>query len=186
MARMMPRKSQRLNQVAAAVLNFSAVIKIRGVNPYVLLSANRAAKLKRGWRKPMPVLVRVNGEPKNAWHINMMPVGDGSFYLYLHGEVRKASSTKVGDRVDIEVSFDSAYRNGPMHPTPSWFTKALRKNSVASKAWKELPPSRQKEVLRYFANLKSPEAQQRNLARAMSALSSPSEHFMGRTWKNGK
>ena len=102
-----------------------------------------------------------------------MPVGDGTFYLYLHGEVRKASKTKVGDRVKVQVSFDSAYRNGPMHPMPSWFRSASRESSVASKAWKELPPSRQKEVLRYFANLKSRDARQRNLARAMSALSNP-------------
>lgn len=43
----------------------------------------------------------------------------GSFYLYLHGDVRKASTTKVGDRVHVEVSFDAEYRNGPMHPMPA-------------------------------------------------------------------
>lgn len=170
----------------AKALNFSAIFKIRGMNPYVLVSARRAAQIKPGWRRPLPVLVRVNGHPKELWRINMMPVGDGSFYLYLHGDVRKVSYTKVGDRVDVEVSFDSAYRNGPMHPMSSWFRAALRDNSAAAKAWKELPPSRQKEVLRYFANLKSKEAQQRNLARAICALSSPTERFMGRTWKNGK
>jgi hypothetical protein len=152
----------------------------------VLISARRAAQIKSGWRRPLPVLVRVNDHPKTPWRINLMPVGDGCFYLYLHGEVRKASKSKVGDRVDIEVSFDTAYRNGPMHPMPPWFRSALRENSVASKAWKKLPPSRQKEVLRYFSNLKSPEAKQRNLARAISALSSKAERFMGRSWKNGK
>src|SRR5436853_5166 len=55
----------------------------------------------------------------------MMPVGDGSFYLYLHGDVRKASGTKVGDRVRVEAGFDSKYRNGPQHPVPSWFRSAL-------------------------------------------------------------
>ena len=182
----MSHNSKRQIQFSIAIVNFSAIIKIRGVNPYVLVGARRAAKIKSGWRRPLPVLVRVNGHPKTPWRINMMPVGDGAFYLYLHGEVRKASKTKVGDRVKVEVSFDSAYRNGPMHPMPSWFRSALRESSVASKAWKELPPSRQKEVLRYFANLKSRDAQQRNLARAIGALCNPSEHFMGRTWKNGK
>jgi hypothetical protein len=181
----MSRKLTRQNQ-PRAVLKFYAVIKIRGVNPYVLVSARRAGKIRSNWRRPLPVLVRVNGHPKTPWRINMMPVGDGTFYLYLHGEVRNASNTKVGDRVNVEASFDVKYRNGPMHSMPPWFRVALRENPAASKAWKELPPSRQKEVLRYFANLKSPEAQQRNLARAMSALSSPSERFMGRTWKNGK
>jgi hypothetical protein len=170
----------------SAALNFSAVIQIHGINPYVLVSARRAAKLKRGWRKPMPVLVRVNGLPKDAWRINMMPLGNGSFYLYLHGDVRKTSCTGVGDRVNIEARFDPAYKNGPQHAMPAWFRAPLEENSNASAAWDALPPSRQKEVLRYFAQLKSPEARQRNLDRAMRVLCSKNERFMGRSWKNGK
>ena len=45
-----------------------------------------------------------------------MPIGDGSFYLYLHGDVRKSSKTKVGDIVKVRVQFDHEYTNGPMHP----------------------------------------------------------------------
>ena len=138
----MPRQPKLQNQPRTANLKFSAVVKIRSVNPYVLVSARRTAQIKSSWRRPLPVLVRVNGHPKAPWRINMMPVGDGSFYLYLHGEVRKASKTKVGDRVAIEVCFDSAYRNGPMHAMPAWFGAALRENLTAAKAWKELPPSR--------------------------------------------
>ena len=58
---------------------FTAVIKIRGGNPFILVSASRATAIKPGWRRPLPVLVRVNGKPANAWRINMMPVGNGSF-----------------------------------------------------------------------------------------------------------
>src|SRR5689334_4525566 len=94
-------------------MRFKATIEIRGINPYVLVSAARAQKIKASWKKPMPVLVRINGKPNEPWHINMMPVGDGSFYLYLHGDVRKASKTKVGDRADIEVEFDDGYKGGP-------------------------------------------------------------------------
>ena len=82
---------------------FTAVIKIRGVNPFILVSTLRASAIKPGWRKPLPVLVRINGKPEKAWRINMMPVGDGSFYLYLHGDIRKASGTAVGDRVRVEI-----------------------------------------------------------------------------------
>jgi hypothetical protein len=64
-------------------LGFTAVIKIRGVNPFILVSAARANAVKPGWRKPLPVLMRINGKPAEAWRVNMMPVGDGSFYLYL-------------------------------------------------------------------------------------------------------
>jgi hypothetical protein len=58
---------------------------IRNANPYILVSAVRANTIKSGWRKPIPVMVRVNGKPDRQWRINMMPVGNGDFYLYLHG-----------------------------------------------------------------------------------------------------
>jgi hypothetical protein len=164
---------------------FSAVIKIRGVNPFVLVSASRAKAVKPGWRKPLPVLVRINGKPRDAWRINMIPVGNGSFYLYLHGNIRKSSGTGVGDRVRVEIDFDQSYKNGPQHPMPKWFKQALAGNPRATKNWTALIPSRKKEILRYFAGLNSPDARGRNLVRALHVLSGESARFMGRAWKNG-
>ena len=132
-----------------AALHFKAVIKIIGINPYVLVSKARAGNLMPGWRKPLPVLVQINGMPETPWRINMMPVGNGSFYLYLHGDVRKASNTKVGDKVEVICRFDAEYKNGPMHEMPSWFRIPLYKNKKAKQNWESLTPSRQKEVLRY-------------------------------------
>ena len=169
-----------------ASLKFTAPIHIVGINPYVLVSVRRAAKLKPGWRKPMPVLVRVNGKPERPWPINMMPVGDGSFRLYLHGTVRKASDTRVGDRVQVEVQFDSGYVNGPQHAMPAWFRTALKSNPEAAKNWEALIPSRKKEILRYFAGLKSKEARERNLQRALRVLGGATERFMARSWSGGK
>ena len=95
----------------------------------------------------------------------MMPDGNGNFYLYLHGSVRKASGTKVGDRVRLgAVEFDAAYRNGPQHPMPKWFKQELDGNPQAKKNWAALIPSRKKEVLRYFSRLVSEDARIRNLA----------------------
>jgi hypothetical protein len=144
-------------------LRFRALIEIANINPYVLISARRAARLRKGWRKPLPV-------------------GDGSFYLYLHGQVRKASGTKVGDTVTVALGFDDKYRSGPAHPMPSWFSDALDRNETARRAWTELIPSRQKEILRYFSQLKSPDAQARNLKRAIHALSGGKARFMARSW----
>jgi hypothetical protein len=165
--------------------SFTSVIKIKGVNPFILVSAARANIIKPGWRKALPVLVRINDKPVEAWRINMMPVGDGSFYLYLHGEVRKASGTAVGDRVRAEIEFDPNYRNGPQHPMPPWFKRALAGNAHTMRHWKALTPSRKKEILRYFSRLSSPEARARNLARALHVLSGETARFMGRAWKNG-
>jgi len=165
--------------------SFSAAIKIRGVNPFILVSASRANAIKPGWRKPLPVLVRINGKPTKAWRINMMPVGNGSFYLYLHGGIRKVSGTGVGDRVRVEIEFDASYKNGPQHPMPRWFKQALAENPQAMKNWIALIPSRKKEILRYFSFLNSPDARARNLAKVLHVLSGEAGRFMARAWKNG-
>jgi hypothetical protein len=47
----------------AAGLRFRATIKLNGINPYVLVRPGQAARLKTGWRKPMPVKIRINGKP---------------------------------------------------------------------------------------------------------------------------
>src|SRR5260221_14307191 len=109
-----------------ATSTFTAVIKIRGINPYVLVSAARANAIKPGCRKPLPALVRINAKPAEPWRVNLMPVGNGSFYLYLHGEIRNASDVTVGDRVQAEIAFDANYKNGPRHPMPQWFRQALK------------------------------------------------------------
>ena len=166
-----------------ANVSFRAVIRIFNGNPYIYISPLRAAAIKPKWRKPLPVLIRINGEPaKKPWRINLMPIGKGDFYLYLHGDVRRASATRVGDRVKVEVEFDAAYRNGPMHPMPAWFRIPLSKHARAKRAWDALIPSRKKEILRYFSWLKSEEARERNVERALHVLSGKGGRFMARDW----
>jgi hypothetical protein len=167
-------------------LVFTAAIELVGVNPYVGVSADRAEFLAADWRRPMPVVLRINRAQDRLWRTNMMPVGEGAFNLYLHGEMRKASQTAVGDIVTVELWLDDSYVNGPQHPVPDWFGAALDLDSAARANWGLLPPSRQKELLRYFDRLKSEEAIERNLAGAMHVLAGNPGHYMGRDWANGK
>lgn len=169
-----------------AGITFVAEVLLVGVNPYVVVTTEQGTSLRAQWRRPMPVLVRVNELPATPWRTNLMPAGDGSFLLYLHGEMRKMTGVDVGDSVRVDLRFDDAYRNGPLHETPEWFQRALDENSQALANWHALVPSRQKEVLRYFAGLKTDEAKARNLVRAMRVLSGESERFMGRDWLEGK
>jgi len=166
-------------------LQFRAPIEIRGINPYVLVSAKQAARLKRNWRKPMPVRVQVNDKLDVPWRINMMPAGDGSFFLYLHGQVRKESGADVGDRVKVTVEFDDGYKGGPADPMPRRFGDELRRNAAARRGWDGLPPSRQKEILRYLGRLKSQQAQERNVQRALHVLAGGKARFMARSWNTG-
>ena len=183
----MPAARVRVPAPRVARLRFRAPIALNGINPYVLVRPAQAARLKAGWRKPMPVKIRVNGEPAaEARRINLMPAGDGSFFLYLHEQVRKASGTKVGDVVSVTIEFDDAYRGGPADPMPRWFSAELRRNPAAQQGWKALPPSRQKEIVRYLVRLKSPEAQARNLRKALHVLAGGKARFMARAWSGGK
>ncbi len=167
-------------------LRLRARIEIRGINPYVLVTAQQAKRLQPNWRKPMPVRIQINGKPDTPWRVNLMPAGDGSFYLYLQGEVRRASKTKLGDTVSVSIEFDRDYKGGPADPIPAWFGRPLQKNRAARSAWDALPPSRQKEIVRYLVNLKSAEAQERNVKRALQVLSGGRERFMARSWNDKK
>jgi hypothetical protein len=161
---------------------FRARIEINKINPYVRVSALLASQLSQGSRKPIPVQMRVNGKPEIPLRTNLMPVGDGSFYLYLNGAVRKASGTKVGNMANLEMTFDAAYKTGPLHPVPGYLRDALAKHQKAKRGWSRLAPSLKKEILRYFSRLKSVEAQTRNRNRAIFVLSGRRGRFLGRSW----
>jgi uncharacterized protein YdeI (YjbR/CyaY-like superfamily) len=88
----------------------------------------------------------------------------------------------VGDVVEVELEFDNDYRSGPAHPMPPAFSAALENNPVAQKAWDTLIPSLQKEILRYFHQVKSAEAKARHLERAIYVLSGGKARFMARSW----
>jgi hypothetical protein len=163
-------------------MKFTAEILLRGINPYVMVSAERANQIKVDWKRAMPVVIRINGQPESGWHINMMPVGNGCFYLYLDATVRQASGTGVGDTVEVAVDFDEGYRSGPQHDMLPDFAAQLADQPAAKERWDSLTPSLQKEVLRYLAGLKSEEARQRNIQRAMRVLLGANERFMARDW----
>jgi uncharacterized protein YdeI (YjbR/CyaY-like superfamily) len=88
--------------------------------------------------------------------------------------------------VRVSVRFDDTYRNGPLHNSPEWFQEALEESPVALENWNNLAPSRKKEVLRYFAALKSDQAKKRNLLQALRVLEGENDRFMGRDWSKGK
>ena len=163
-------------------MEFKAEIRLDGINPYVTVSASRAQRLRRGWKRPMPVTVQVDGQPAEPWRINLMPLGDGSFRLYLAGVVRAASGTQVGDRVTIALHFDESYRGGPQHEMPAALSVFLAGDAAARSRWEALTPSRQKEVLRYLAGLKSDEARQRNIEATQRLLRGEKLRFLGRDW----
>lgn len=159
-----------------------ARLELAGVNPYVVVPPELAHRLRPGWRRPMPVVFRVRAAGEARWRINLMPVGEGRFYLYLNGGVRAAAGLRVGDRVALEIRFDEEYRPGPVHPMPPELQRGLDSSAAARAGWEGLPPGRQKELLRYLAALKSAASRSRNVQRALRAIRGDPIRFLGRDW----
>ena len=130
---------------------FRAAIYKIGINPVVdppedVLQAlfEQAGKSKG----PIPVCGRLNG----AEFIQTLVKYQGAWRLYINDPMLKASGLKVGDTAHVEIEYDPRQRNVPM---PKKFALALSKNKIAKEAFDSLPPSRQKEILRYLGSLKT-------------------------------
>lgn len=163
-------------------VSFSAVIRKEGINPYVDPPLGTGAALGRKggvipvkvWLDPSTSSGRV-GMPFLA---HLMPLGPkrtkaapGTHHrLYLNGLMRKAIGKDEGDRVKAVLELDLKPRVEPMPPA---LAAALKKSPQAKAVFKDLSPSRQKEILRYLNHLKTPEALQRTLHEVLVYLRNP-------------
>ena len=113
-----------------------ARIKIRDGNPYVDISRSRARALKPGWRRPLPVLVRVNGQPtRKPWRINLMPTAhstdsepqEGNPSIFLVAEIARGARAQRGAR-DTRVVGQEGPVHGPIvvKESSTWTAGALR------------------------------------------------------------
>jgi hypothetical protein len=163
------------------IIRFSALIRKEGINPYVDPPLGSGEKL--GKRGVVPVKVSLDGWPFRA---NLMPLGakrtqawPGKHHrLYLHGVMRKAIGKDVGDRVKVELVFDSKPPVVPMNPS---LARKLRKDKKAGKVFENLSPSHQKELNRYLNHLKGPEALARNVDKVMRYLRQSRATWFGKS-----
>lgn len=177
---------QRKHDRARQMKKFSAEIFKIGINPVVdppgdVLDAifKQAGKSKG----PIPVRGTVNG----AGFIQTLVRYQGAWRLYINGEMLRASGAEIGDMVDIKIEFDPRPRETPM---PQKLAKALKKDKTAKAAFESFSASRQNEISRYIANLKSEESIDRNVERIIKHLrgeDAPTLHaLMRKTKPNGK
>lgn len=159
----------------AHMQSFSAKIHIIGVNPYVLLPAPVLKEIfsQSGKDKgPIPVRGTINGNP----FLQTLVKYSGKWRLYLNTPMRKASAIDVGDIADVEIEFDPTPRIIPVHPE---LKKALAKNKKAKAAFEKLAPYRQKEIVRYIANIKTDGSVMRNIEKIIQHLTGRAR-FAGR------
>jgi hypothetical protein len=155
--------------------HFTAQIEIIGINPFVFVPEEilHAIFKKAGKDKgPVPVCGTINGSE----FIQTLVKYSGEWRLYINTIMLKDSPKRVGETVHISMDFDPRNRMVEIHPA---LLKALADNPEAKETFDRLAPSRQKEITRYIAQLKSDESRQNNIHRAIQFLLGK-ERFVGR------
>jgi hypothetical protein len=145
---------------------FAATIYKIGINPVVdppdtsLKAIFAQAGKSRG---PIPVRGKLN----DVKFMQTLVKYKGAWRLYINGPMLKASGLSVGDAATIEIEFDARPR---MTPVPDELKAALHKDQQAREAFDDLPPSRQKEIMKYIGSLKTEDAISKNVRRIIAHL----------------
>ncbi|HEX2730228.1 MAG TPA: YdeI/OmpD-associated family protein [Polyangiaceae bacterium] len=140
-------------------IRFRAKIELIGINPFVYVPKVHLATLFASAgrdRGPIPLCIECGGR---QFRQNLVRY-QGAWRLYLNGPMRKAAGKDVGDQIQLSIAFDTEPPQVAMHPL---LERALGRSAKARRAFDELSPSRQKEILRYLAALKSEVSVARNV-----------------------
>ena len=152
---------------------FSAMLEIIGINPYVPLPETVLEEIfaQAGKRKGhVPVRGTVNGEPFRQTLVRYA----GAWRLYINMTMLANSPRRIGEVIEVGIEYDPEERTEPIPPI---FIQALMANTPAKQNFEKLTPSRQKEIVRYLANLKTAESLQHNLLKIMTALEGAGDFF---------
>jgi len=132
------------------VNTFKATIDIIGINPFVFLPASVLTSIQKQANKTKGP-IRVKGTIDGHDFTRTLVKYSGDWRLYINGPMLKAANKKV----------------------------ALDQNEKAKQVFNSLSPSRQNEIVRYIANLKSEAAIEKNVRRAVQFLLGK-DRFIGR------
>ena len=151
------------------------MIDIIGVNPFVFLPTSVLTNIQKQANKTKGP-IRVKGTIDGYGFTQTLVKYSGDWRLYINGPMLKVASKKVGDKITVSIEFDPSEKTVLMNPK---FENALSQNVEAKKVFDSLSPSRQKEIVRYIANLKSEATIEKNVVRAIQFLLGK-ERFIGR------
>ena len=154
---------------------FTATLEIIGINPFVFVPQQildtifLKAKKNKG---PIPVCGTINRKKYNQTLVKY----SGEWRLYINTTMLPGSPKRIGEVIKVTIQFDNKLRTVIPH---SKLVSALNKNKVAKKNFDNLPPSRQKEIIRYISNLKTEESVLNNIKKAIGFLTGKNR-FIGR------
>lgn len=152
---------------------FNATLEIIGVNPFVFLPEPVLESIfeQSGKRKgQIPVKGTVNGLPYRQTLLRFA----GEWRLYINTTMLKNSPKRIGEILEIGVEYDPEER---AVQAPKAFLEALKDHPLAAQNFEKQSPSRQKEIMRYLANLKSEEALARNVKKVIGNLKGEGTYF---------
>lgn len=158
-----------------AAHKFSAAIDIIGINPFVFVPHEilQAIFKQAGKDKGhIPIKGKINGKP----YIQTLVRYSGHWRLYINTTMLKRSPERIGETVELTITYDAADRSITPHPK---LLAALTDNKQAKEVFDTLPPSRRHEIIRYIANLKTEESIDRNITNAINFLLGK-QRFIGR------
>ncbi|MBT1685203.1 YdeI/OmpD-associated family protein [Dawidia soli] len=157
------------------MLKFKDHIKIIGINPYVSVPERILKKIFEQAGKDKGH-IRIKGTVNGEAYKQTLVKYSGEWRLYINTIMLKDSPKRIGEKIELTVEFDSEGREVPVSPE---FLKVLKKDKDARQVFDALSPSRQNEIMRYLASLKTKESLDRNIVRAINFLHGK-ERFMGR------
>lgn len=166
-------KENHITQII--MYNFKAPLEIIGVNPYVSVPSEVLLDLMASFGKSKG-MIPVTGTINNNHFTQTIVKFSGQYRLYINTSMLKNSPRRIGEMVQITLEADHSDRAILPHPE---LEKAIDANPQAKKAFENLTPSRQKEIVRYITNLKSEKSRSENIIKAINHLTGKSK-FAGR------
>lgn len=155
---------------------FKATLDIIGINPFVFVPQDILLKLFKdsGRHKGhIPVCGVVNGKE----YVQTLLRYKGEWRLYINTTMLPNSPKRIGELIEVSIEYDERDRTLQPHPD---LKRALAENKEAEAAFQRLPPSRQKEIIRYISSLKTTESRAKNIKLAIGYLLG-ANNFVGRS-----
>ena len=145
---------------------FTAALEIIDGNPFVVLPAAvlNAVFDEAGRSKgPIPVRGRINDRPYQQTLVKFR----GAWRLYVNMKMLDDSPRRIGETLEVAVSFDPSNRGIEPHPK---LLAMLDANPAAKDVFDAMAPSKQNEIVRYIDSLKTEKSIDRNVGRALDFL----------------
>lgn len=144
--------------------SFSAKIYKVGINPCVKVPKRITATMvaTKGY---IPIKGKIG---KHTFEQTLCPVKNEGYRLYVNGLMLKGANVKLGETVTFIIEQAAKQKDSDL-PMPVLLKKKLQENKLM-RAFEQLTPSRQKEVLRYLINIKTEETLLKNIDKVIDVL----------------